>query len=368
MPARFRKKADPVRFAFFGCGAAGMNHLAELCRIQEARVAAVCDLRRSAAQAAARRFGIPKAYTDAEKLFAREKVDAAAIVTSTGSHCPLTLLAARHKAHVIVEKPMATRVEEAHKMVRTCRRAGVILAVTYTYRFVPETRAIKRLIDSGRLGRLLEVRFTTYGGEPFKYPRGSDERRRMDGFYSDKGLGMVYDCGTHAFDLLAWYAGAAPKRVEAWGTHHLDYPYPDTATALIEFDNGVKGVYDYGSLAGAYDHFGQGRSVLTIMAVGEGGSAVYNLAAGVAGRSARLSYLDILTKASHRVRTFPVYGKQRDVQYRQFIRSVRAGRPIGNFPTPEEALLATKLSWQVLRRCMRNPVRSPLRSAESGRR
>lgn len=246
-------KNKKVRFGFFGCGQAGMNHLKALCGTPGAEIAAVCDMRREAAEKAARKFGIPHVYTDAEMLFKNENIDAIANVTSTGGHYPLTIMAAKHGKHVFLEKPMSTSSKQAEEMVKACRKAGVILAVTYTYRFVKETREMKKIIDSGKLGKILEIRYLRYQGEPHKYTKSSDMRRQRDNLYTKNGLGMIYDCGIHAIDLLCWYAGGGPVKMEAWGTYHQGYDYPDTATCLLEFPNGIKGIYDYGTMTGFYE-------------------------------------------------------------------------------------------------------------------
>jgi|GEM_PF-1395098 len=356
-----KERGERVRFGFFGCGQAGMNHLEILCNTPGAEVVAVCDMRREAAEKAAERFGISRIYTDAARLFDNEEMDAIANVTSTGGHYPLTMMAAEHGIHVFLEKPMSTSSKQAEEMVRTCRKAGIILAVTYTYRFVKETREIKRIIDSGRLGKILEIRYLRYQGNPQKYPEGTENRRQRDNMYSKNGLGIIFDCGIHAIDLLCWYAGAEPTRMEAWGTHHQGYDYPDTATCMMEFPSGIKGIYDYGTLTGVYEHFGQGRAVMFIVINGEKGSIVYSLGVNIADRKNDISYIDILTRNRHTVQRLPIYEKARDVQYKQFMESVRAGKLTGYFPSPEEAARANRIAENMLDLCMKNRVRSPLR-------
>jgi len=354
------KREKKLRFALFGCGQAGMNHLESLCNTPGAEVVAVCDKREEAARAAARRYNIPSFYLDAGRLFRNERIDAIANVTSTGGHYPITMMAARRGIHVFLEKPMSASFRQAKEMADLCRKSGVILAVTFTYRFVPETIYIKETIDSGKLGRLLEVRYLRYNGNPHKYPPGSAMRRQRDNLNTGEGQGIVYDCGIHAIDLICWYAGHEPVKMDAWGTHHEGYDYPDTATCMLEFGNGVKGVYDYGSLSGSYENFGQGRALMSIIVNCEKGSIVYNLGINVAGRDNDTSYIDVLTSRKHTVKTFPIYEKCRDVQYRQFIESVRAGKLKGNFPGPEEAAKATMVAEKMLRLCLKNRIRSPL--------
>ncbi len=353
-------KNKKVRFGFFGCGQAGMDHLRALCGTNGAEVAAVCDMRKEAAEKAAKRFGIARVYTDAEKLFKNEKIDAIANVTSTAGHYPITMLAAKRGINVFLEKPMTASSKQAEEMVKACRKTGVILAVTYTYRFVEETREMKKIIDSEKLGRILEIRYLRYQGDPHKYPIGSEMRRQRDNMYTKDGLGMIYDCGIHAIDLLCWYAGGSPVKMEAWGTHHQGYDYPDTATCLLEFPKGIKGIYDYGTMTGFYENFGQGRALMLIVVNGEKGSMVYTLGANTAGRKNDTTYIDVMTAKKHTVHELPIYEKSRDMQYKQFVESVRAGRLKGDFPTPEEAARATVIAEKMLRLCLKNKVRSPL--------
>ena len=100
-------------------------------------------------------YGVPAfSYENFEDALAKERVDAAFIVSPNTLHRELTELAAKAKVHVLCEKPMATNERDCRAMIRVCKRAGVQLMIVYRLHFTPsQLRAIK-LAREGKLGEL----------------------------------------------------------------------------------------------------------------------------------------------------------------------------------------------------------------------
>lgn len=344
----------PVRLGFVGCGLAGIKHIEILQEMDEAEIVAVCDKRVDVAKQAAERFSIPSYYEDAVRMMEEEKIDAVANITATAGHYPIAIEAAKRGLHVLMEKPLASTSEQSEELCNACANAGVLLAVTFTYRFVPEMCDMKKIIDSGELGKILEIRVLKYIGSPGKPPPGSDQRRQRDYLNTPENRGLLFDCGVHSFDLMCWYAGSAPLKIEAWGSHHAGYDYPDYATVLFEFENGIKGVYDDGLLTASRSFLGEGMPVMQIIAAGEKGSLFYSLGSKLNGGEYNKSRLDVFTEEGHRRKRYPFYSKCRDIQYEQFMKSVSSGKLEGHFPSPEEAVLATSVAERVLMSCGEN--------------
>ncbi len=106
------------------------------------------------AQDTARRFNVPHVYTDPRQMLAELKPDIVSICTPNVSHKEWTLAALEAGAHVLCEKPVATRYQDALEMFAAAQRLGKLLYVAQTMRFRSQNRAVKELVAAGRLGEV----------------------------------------------------------------------------------------------------------------------------------------------------------------------------------------------------------------------
>ena len=342
-----------VRIGLIGCGSAGMSHLKEMLGTRGLRVAAVCDLHEPFVRAASETAEAP-AFTDAEEMMRSVDLDAVAIVATASAHYPLARLAAENGLHVLCEKPLTLRPAEGTRLIRMFERRGLILAVTFTYRFVAETKRMKTLIDAGELGEIVEVRHVSWGGLPEKHPEGTERRRKYDRMYEPDIRGILFDCGVHTFDLFRWLTGREYVRFLGMGSRRLGYDYADSGAILAEMTGGVRCVYDHGPLP----HYLGGTFGICLSMVsvaGTRGSIVWNIDAGKE-KGKYYSEFEVNTpKRSRRTRA-PILDKCRDRQYRDFVASVRQGRLVGDFPTPHDANEATRATVKAVDAVMRHVV------------
>ncbi len=200
---------DAVRIGIIGCGkmSTGLaeRHLRNLAQLV---VTAVMDRDADAADRLARATGA-RATTDLEDVLRAEDVDAVYVATPHALHAPQTIAAARHGKHVLVEKPLATTVEDGEAMIRACREAGVVLGVGYQRRFLTGADQVRELVHSGALGDILYVR-NCYNA------RGGDDK--FDGWHGDAALaggGGLFNHATHALDVLRYVTGLEVDEVYA---------------------------------------------------------------------------------------------------------------------------------------------------------
>src|ERR1043166_4942030 len=145
-----------IRFGLLGCGRIARRHSDLLGgnHIDGASLTAVCDPVRARADAIASKFSIPGDY-DIDGFLARKEIDAVAVLTPSGMHPKHVIACARAGKHVVVEKPMALRLQDADEMMRACDEAGVKLFVVKQHRFnVPVVKA-REALEAGRFGRLI---------------------------------------------------------------------------------------------------------------------------------------------------------------------------------------------------------------------
>ncbi|WP_375763242.1 Gfo/Idh/MocA family protein [Bradyrhizobium sp. Pha-3] len=126
----------------------GGNH------IEGTSLVAVCDPIRTRADAVAGEFGVAAHY-DMDEFLARKDIDAIAVLTLIGQHPAHVIACARASKHVVVEKPMALRLQDADDMIRACDQAGVKMFIVKQNRFnVPVVKA-REALDAGRFGKLI---------------------------------------------------------------------------------------------------------------------------------------------------------------------------------------------------------------------
>jgi len=162
-------------------------------------------------------------------------VDAVIVCSENARHRELTEAAAEAGKHVLCEKPIATTVEDAEAMVAVCERNGVALQIAFPCRFIMAVEQAKRMIDEGRIGRILAIKGTNRGTMP-------------GGWFIDKALaggGAVMDHTVHVTDLMRWFTGAEVAQVYAEiGNMVYGDDFDDCAILTMTFDNGVFATLD----------------------------------------------------------------------------------------------------------------------------
>ncbi|MGH8666372.1 MAG: Gfo/Idh/MocA family protein [Burkholderiales bacterium] len=158
----------------------------------------------------AQKFGARQAYTRFEDLLRDPAVTVVAIHTPNALHAEQAIAAARAGKHVFCDKPMATNVADAERIVAECEQAGVKLGVNFHNRFMPCFVDCKRIIDSGEIG---EVRQVTIEASP---GARSEERQgtwRLDPAMA--GLGTTMSIGVHIYDILRYMLSSEIETVSA---------------------------------------------------------------------------------------------------------------------------------------------------------
>jgi predicted dehydrogenase len=180
-----------------------------------------------------RRFGVP-CQAESE-LLSNPQVDVICICTPSGQHAQQTIAAAQAGKHVLVEKPMATRLEDADAMIAACHQNQVTLGVVFPSRTKPVFRRIQAAIQSGELGEL------TLGLVNLPYYRSQAyyDQAAWRGTWALDGGGVLMNQGIHQVDLLGWFMGD-PLAVTAHAlTLQRQVEVEDTLCASLCFANGA---------------------------------------------------------------------------------------------------------------------------------
>ena len=162
------------------------------------------------AQDFAKRFNAQHAYTHYEDLLRNPEVTVVAIHTPNSLHAEQAIAAARAGKHVFCDKPMATSVADAERIVRECETAGVKLGVNFHNRFMPCFTETKRIVDSGEIGNVMLVQLEASAG-----PAAVSVSASWRGDPALAGLGTSMNVGVHVYDILRYILSSEIVQVSA---------------------------------------------------------------------------------------------------------------------------------------------------------
>jgi predicted dehydrogenase len=237
----------PIRVAVIGTGNRATAHIGSMKAIPGYQIVALADPTPANLDRAATMAPGAATYSDYRKLLAERKdIDAIVIVTPSFLHAEITVAAFAHGYPVLCEKPMATTVQDANRMIEASRKAGKPLYIGFQKRLSPTTYKMKELVDSGAIGKLEFVSANTFRGDwnpnSWKYtdPKtGVKTNWRYLTF--TEGSALLED-GIHEIDALNWMINSKVQRVSAAGGNNVfkDRETVDHVAAIFEYESGVK--------------------------------------------------------------------------------------------------------------------------------
>lgn len=229
-----------LRIGLIGCGGMGRRLAHELAAVEEATLAAVCDVDPSAADSCGAEVRVP-VETDHRALIARPLIDAVIVATPNAFHTQVVLDATAAGKHVFCEKPLALTVAECDAMIASAERHRVRLMVGHVLHLMPQFRRVIDLFAGGLLGAPVAAQVIHAGW--FSDPQARYRLRR------ETTGGLLFDITIHELDFLLRLFGT-PQSVYALTANrlHPEIDYEDIAHLLLQFGAGGT-VQVLGSLA-----------------------------------------------------------------------------------------------------------------------
>jgi predicted dehydrogenase len=225
-----------VRVGIIGCGSiARRTHAPAFTASEGAELVGFASRTRTSAEVAASECGGGPVFDDWRDLAAHADVDAVDICSPNSFHHEQAVAAAKAGKHVLVEKPIATSVDEADAMIQAAASAGVVLHVAHNLRYLAPVLAAHKTVASGSLGNVTGLR-AAFGHSG---PRGwaPDSTWFFDTALS--GGGALIDLGIHIIDVVRFVTGLEAHEVSAM-TMGAE-PAEDAAQLVVRYDNGVIG-------------------------------------------------------------------------------------------------------------------------------
>lgn len=240
-----------IGIAVLGGGAvAQRRHLPEYAANKNAEIIGIFDLNQERAAEVAEQYGC-KAYGSLEEALADPQVDAVSVCVPNKYHAPYAIAALKAGKHVLVEKPMATSLEESRAMLEAQKESGKILMPDHNQRLVKSFRKAHELLAEGIIGNLLffQCNFQHPGPEFWSI----DHSNATWFFKKDlAGFGVMGDLGVHKVDLIRYLTDSEIKSVFA-SAKTLDKKYPDgtpididdNTICMFTMENGLHGIMTF---------------------------------------------------------------------------------------------------------------------------
>lgn len=228
---------EKLKTGIIGCGKVGDFHAKAFEALENSEFTAVCDNNIERARAFADRYGV-KAYDDIEAMIRECGLDVVSICTPHPLHANPAVIAADCGCNVLIEKPLASSLEDCDRIIEAGDRNHVTIGTMVQRRFYRPCMRIHQAIEDGKIGRPVLGMVTMLGWRDKNY-YDSDPWR---GSWKGEGGGVMVNQAPHQIDLLQWYMGEVDEIYGVW--KNLNHPYievEDTAVAVIKFKNGGVG-------------------------------------------------------------------------------------------------------------------------------
>jgi UDP-N-acetylglucosamine 3-dehydrogenase len=217
---------DKVRIGVIGLGWFGEIQCEAIVGIPNLEVAALCTRTPERLKAMATKFSVAKATCNYHDVLADPDIDAVSIVTMWDQHTEPAIDALAAGKHVFLEKPIASTVEDAAKIIAASKRSKGILQVGHICRFNPRYRMAKQAIAAGRIGRIVAM----------------SSRRNIPAAWTPEILnkiGPIVGDAVHDTDLMLWFTDDRIVSAYAQTVDVRRLKYPDIGQTMYRFAGGA---------------------------------------------------------------------------------------------------------------------------------
>lgn len=215
-----------IRVGIIGAGDFGELHIATFKEFAGVEVTAVCDTDEERLREVSEKYKIPHRFTDYHELCAMDELDMVSVVTPEAKHLDPTLAALSSEKHVLLEKPIATSIEDANQIVDAAEASPAFLMVGQILRFENKYATVKKALDDNRLGKVLSIHARRH------------RPRQLYRLYGDR-VHLMLENSIHDIDICLWYTEDRVRKVRGFTRNSQGLAYPDINWGFLEFENGA---------------------------------------------------------------------------------------------------------------------------------
>jgi len=219
---------EKIKCAVVGTGIFGEIHVHTYSTYDKAELLMICDLNEKRAKEISKKYGV-RYTTDYSEIAENDKIEAVSVATPDFAHKDIVIKMLESGKHVLVEKPMATSIEEAEVMVETAKKSGKILMTDFHNRFNPPFVLAREKFESGDIGDIgmIYTRLSDRIDVPLKWFSWSNK------------TGPQWFLFPHIVDLVTWISGKKPEKVYGCGKKGIlksnGIDIYDTVTGILDF-------------------------------------------------------------------------------------------------------------------------------------
>lgn len=229
-----------LKFAIIGCGRIAERHAEHIAK--HAHLAAICDIKEERLDFFSKKYQC-NTYTSVTDLLKNEKdLSLISVCSPNALHAQHTIEALYAGIHVLCEKPMAISSVDCRLMIDASEKSGKRLFIVKQNRFNPPVAELKKIIDEGKLGKIINIQLNCFWNRNDDYYKSSDwkGKQRLDG-------GTLYTQFSHFIDLLYWMVGDV-KNIHVIAKNFLHkntVEFEDTGVIALDFESGALGTINY---------------------------------------------------------------------------------------------------------------------------
>lgn len=220
------RSTSPVKIGVIGAGYMGQNHSRILSSLENSSLTSICDIDKKKTEIISKQYKL-NSYSNIDDLLDKEDLDAISICLPTSLHFEVARKALKKQVAVFLEKPICATVNEAKTLVKQSKSLKIPIMVGHIERFNPVINEIKKRIQFGELGKIIQVHTQRFSPPP---GRADD-------------VSAVVDLATHDIDIIRYLLGEKPIRVYA-ETENKFHKKDDIMSALMRFRSGTIGIVE----------------------------------------------------------------------------------------------------------------------------
>jgi len=208
-----------LRIAVVGCGlVADSRHIPSFLRLQnEIDLCAVCDIKRDFAVNVAKKFGIPKVYSNLSDMLSKEALDIVDVCTPPRVHASVAIESMEHGCHVLLEKPMALSVSDCDNMIDATRKTRQKLNIVHNQIFYPPFLKARELVSRGEIGKLTGMSIS-------QLTNRTDYMNQRNHWIHSLPGGVLGETGPHVVYMSLAFLRKV-RNVEVCARKTLEYPW-----------------------------------------------------------------------------------------------------------------------------------------------
>ena len=216
------------------------------------KIVGVCSLNKNEAIKISELFDNCEIFLNFEKMLIKTKPDLVDIIVPPENHLNFIKIASKHKINVICQKPFTNSLSQAKSAIKIAKKNGIALAVHENFRYQPWYRKINDLLEFSLIGDLFQVSFRMRPGDG----QGKDAYLNRQPYFQKMERFLIHETAIHLIDVYRYLFGDIKSVFASLSRLNKNIKGEDTGIVLIDFANGIKGLFDGNRLS---DHVANDR-------------------------------------------------------------------------------------------------------------